>query len=113
MFRIEVTSPKGQKNELDCTIDACTIGKGDDNLVVIRGWSIGKKHATIKQRPDGFFVEDHGAMGGTEVNGKVIDGTYGPLQAKDAVLIGGYGIRVINGVPAGADAPPPAAAVAS
>jgi len=78
MFRIALTGPKGQTNEVECTIDQCTIGKGDDNLVVIRGWSVGKKHATIRQRPDGFYIEDHGGMGGTEVNGKNIDGNYGP-----------------------------------
>ena len=112
MFRLAVTSPKGQKNELECAIDACTIGKGDDNLVVIRGWSVGKKHATIKQRPDGFFVEDHGAMGGTEVNGKMINGVYGPLKGGDAILIGGYDIRVLADGPA-APAPQPAPAAAS
>jgi pilus assembly protein CpaF len=109
MFRVAVTSPKGQLNEVECAIDACSIGKGDDNLIVIRGWSVGKKHATIKQRPDGFFVEDHGAMGGTEVNGKMIDGTYGPIKPEDAIIIGGYGIKVI-GAPAAAHAAAAAAA---
>jgi len=115
MFRLAVTTPKGQKNEVDCAIDACTIGKGDDNLVVIRGWSVGKKHATIRQRPEGFFVEDHGAMGGTEVNGKPVDGTL-PIQPGDAILIGGYDIRVLaDGAAAAAPAAaaPPAAAPAA
>lgn len=48
MFSIEVTSPKGQKEKVDCAIDSCSIGKGDENLVVVRGWSVGKKHATIR-----------------------------------------------------------------
>ena len=94
MFSVEVTSPKGQKEKIECAIDSCSIGKGDENLVVVRGWSVAKKHATIRQRPDGFYVEDHGAIGGTEVNGKNIDGLYGPLKAADAILIGGYSIRV-------------------
>jgi pilus assembly protein CpaF len=119
MFRIALTGPKGQTNEVECTIDQCTIGKGDENLVVIRGWSVGKKHATIRQRPDGFYIEDHGAMGGTEVNGKNIDGNYGPLKPSDAILIGGYNIKVLaeNGAAAAtakasasaAPAAPPAA----
>ncbi len=94
MFSIEVTSPKGQKNTVDCAIDACSIGKGDENLVVVRGWSVAKKHATIRQRPDGFYVEDHGAIGGTEVNGKNIDGLHGPLKPGDVILIGGYSIAI-------------------
>ena len=117
MFSIEVTSPKGQKEKVDCAIDSCSIGKGDENLVVVRGWSVGKKHATIRQRPDGFYLEDHGAIGGTEVNGKNIDGTYGPLKAEDTILIGGYRIAVLNGAANGAapvaEAPPAAASVAT
>ena len=95
MFSIEVTSPKGQKEKVDCAIDACSIGKGDENLVIVRGWSVARKHATIRQRPDGFYVEDHGAIGGTEVNGKNIDGLHGPLKPGDAILIGGYSISVL------------------
>lgn len=94
MFSIEVTSPKGQKEKVECAIDSCSIGKGDENLVVVRGWSVAKKHATIRQRPDGFFVEDHGAIGGTEVNGKNIDGLHGPLKPGDVILIGGYSISI-------------------
>jgi len=110
MFSIEVTSPKGQKEKVDCAIDACSIGKGDENLIIVRGWSVGKKHATIRQQPDGFYLDDHGAIGGTEVNGKNIDGTYGPLKSEDTILIGGYRIKVLNGaVPAQAPAPANAA----
>ncbi|MBX9903912.1 MAG: Flp pilus assembly complex ATPase component TadA [Burkholderiales bacterium] len=107
MFSIEVTSPKGQKEKVDCAIDACSIGKGDENLVVVRGWSVAKKHATIRQRPDGFYVEDHGAIGGTEVNGKNIDGLHGPLKSGDVILIGGYSIS-IDQTSTAAAAPPAA-----
>lgn len=113
MFSIEVTSPKGQKEKVDCAIDSCSIGKGDENLVVVRGWSVGKKHATIRQRPDGFYLEDHGAIGGTEVNGKNIDGTYGPLKPEDTILIGGYRIAVLNGAGGAAPAEAPPAAVSA
>ncbi len=105
MFSIEVTSPKGQKEKVDCAIDSCSIGKGDENLIVVRGWSVAKKHATLRQRPDGFYVEDHGAIGGTEVNGKNIDGLHGPLKPGDVILIGGYSIA-IDQQSAAAAAPP-------
>lgn len=112
MFSIEVTSPKGQKETVECAIDACSIGKGDENLVVVRGWTVAKKHATIRQRPDGFYLEDHGAIGGTEVNGKNIDGTYGPLKADESILIGGYSIRVRQTGGVAAPAAPKAVAAA-
>ncbi|MCE9641554.1 MAG: Flp pilus assembly complex ATPase component TadA [Betaproteobacteria bacterium] len=106
MFSVEVKSPKGQQNRVDCQIDACTIGKADDNLIVVRGWSVGKRHATIHRRADGYFVEDHGALGATEVNGKIIDKQYGPLLPEDVIRVGDYNIKVL------ADAAPPAAAPA-
>ena len=111
MFSIDVTSPKGQKEKVECAIDSCSIGKGDENLIVVRGWSVAKKHATLRQRPDGFYVEDHGAIGGTEVNGKNIDGLHGPLKPGDVILIGGYSISV-DGQSAGATAPVAAPAAA-
>jgi pilus assembly protein CpaF len=95
MFSVEVKSPKGQQNRVECQIDACTIGKADDNLIVVRGWSVGKRHATIHRRADGYFVEDHGALGATEVNGKIIEKQYGPLQAEDVIRVGDYNIKVI------------------
>ncbi len=110
MFSIEVTSPKGQKEKVDCAIDSCSIGKGDENLIIVRGWSVAKKHATIRQRPDGFYVEDHGAIGGTEVNGKNIDGLHGPLKPADVILIGGYSIAIDQKSAGAAVATAPAAA---
>ncbi|HUO45187.1 MAG TPA: ATPase, T2SS/T4P/T4SS family [Burkholderiales bacterium] len=111
MFKVSVTTPKGQQTEVQCTISACSIGKGDENLIVIRGWSIAKKHATIHSRSDGIYIEDHGSMTRTEVNGKPVD-TYGPLSHEDVILIGGYSMRVHEEKGA-ADPPPPAAAPAA
>ena len=113
MFSVEVKSPKGQQNRVECQIDSCTIGKADDNLVVVRGWSVGKRHATIHRRADGYFVEDHGALGATEVNGKIIDKQYGPLQPDDVIRVGDYNIKVIaDAQPAAAPSKPTAAQIA-
>lgn len=95
MFRIEYQAGKGEKKTLSCEIDSCTVGKSDDNLIVLRGWSVGKRHATLHKKPKGFFVEDHGAMGATQVNGKDIAGEYGPLSATDVIKIGDNIIKLI------------------
>jgi pilus assembly protein CpaF len=109
MFSVEVKAPKGQLQRVDCQIDICTIGKADDNLIVVRGWSVGKRHATIHRRREGFFVEDHGALGATEVNGKLIEKEYGPLKPEDVIRIGDYHIKVApDGGTTAADAPPAA-----
>ena len=113
MFSVEIKPPKGQPQRVDCQINACTIGKADDNLIVVRGWSVGKRHATIHQRREGFFVEDHGALGATEVNGKLIEKEYGPLKAEDVIRIGDYNLKILaeSSAPA-AEAPAPAAPAA-
>ena len=95
MFSVEYKSAKSASTRINCEIDSCTIGKGDDNLIVLRGWTVGKRHATIHRRSDGFFVEDHGAMGATEVNGKVINKEYGPLQGEDVIKIGDNYVTVV------------------
>jgi len=100
MFRIEYQIGKAEKKVVSCEIDHCTIGKAPDNLIVLRGWSVGKKHATIHKRGSEFFVEDHGAMSGTEVNGKSVEGEYGPLAATDSVTIGDNAISVVFDDPA-------------
>lgn len=95
MFSVEYRSEKSEPTRVNCEKDSLTIGKADDNLIVLRGWTVGKRHATIHRRPSGFFVEDHGAMGATEVNGKAIDKEYGPLRAEDVIRIGGNYVNVV------------------
>ncbi|HEY6509206.1 MAG TPA: ATPase, T2SS/T4P/T4SS family [Vicinamibacterales bacterium] len=107
MFSVEVKAPKGQLQRVDCQIDICTIGKADDNLIVVRGWSVGKRHATIHRRREGFYVEDHGALGATEVNGKLIEKEFGPLKPEDVIRIGDYHIKIVQeGAAAATEAPP-------
>lgn len=95
MLKIAVTTPKGQRSEIECTIDSCSIGKSDDNLIVLQGWTVAKKHAQIKRKPDGVYVEDLGSSSGTEVNGKKIE-QHGPLKPGDSIAIAGYSLAVLD-----------------
>ena len=113
MFSVEIKPPKGQVQQVDCQIDTCTIGKAEDNLIIVRGWSVGKRHATIHRRREGFFVEDHGALGATEVNGKFIEKEYGPLKPEDVIRIGDYNLKILSGAAAAAAAATPTAAPAT
>ncbi len=118
MFRISVTGPKGQSSEIDCKAEQATIGKADDNLVVLRGFTVGKRQATIHRRSSGFFVEDHGGLSTTEVNGRMVEKEHGPLIPGDVISIAGYSIRILEsaaGAPAvvtvKAPPPPPPASI--
>jgi pilus assembly protein CpaF len=94
MFAIEYQIGKTEKKVSSCELDQCTVGKAPDNLIVLRGWSVGKKHATIYKRSSQIYIEDHGAMSGTEVNGKAVTGEYGPLTDSDMITIGDNSLRV-------------------
>ena len=77
-----------------CEGDTCTIGKDDQNLVILQGWSIGSVHARIEERVDGVYLTDQGTRIGTAVNGNRINGTYGPLHGTDEIQIGSYRLFV-------------------
>ncbi len=95
MFDIQVETAKGAEvNKLRCVLNHCTIGKGRDNLVQLRGWSIAPVHAAIQQTSEGLFVEDRSEGAGTLVNGNKIRERHGPLGPEDVVQIGGYLIRL-------------------
>lgn len=115
MLHIAVITPKGQRTEEECTIDSCTIGKGDENRIILQGWTVGRKHATIHRRKDGVYVEDHGTSAGTRVNGQKIAGLHGPLKRGDEIGICDYAMAVLDveEETPGAAAEPAAAPVAT
>ncbi len=108
MLRIAVTTPKGQTSEIECTIDTCSIGKSDENLIVLQGWTVAKKHAVVQRKPDGVYVEDLGSSSGTEINGSKIT-RHGPLKPGDKIAIAGYTLEVLELEEAAAPAPAAAA----
>ncbi|HEX8988867.1 MAG TPA: FHA domain-containing protein, partial [Rhodocyclaceae bacterium] len=110
-MKLLVTDGKGGRQEFDIAQDAATIGRGDGNAIVLKGWTIGRHQATVEARAAGFFVVDQGGMTVTEVNGKAVDKEFGPLAATDRIGIGSYQISVSGGN--GAAAPSAAAAPAA
>ncbi|HSI43657.1 MAG TPA: ATPase, T2SS/T4P/T4SS family [Methylotenera sp.] len=94
MLIINVKSPKGDMNEILSQSGTATIGKADDCIVQLKGWTIGKKHASIVSKNGQLHLEDHGGLSVTEVNGTAVEQTYGPLKASDVIQIGGYSITV-------------------
>ena len=109
MFTIALTTPKGEQSKIQCAADTATIGKGDDNVVVLQGWTIGKRQASIHRRDGGFLIEDHGGMQTTDVNGRSVKGAQ-PISPADEIAIGGYKLRLVP--EAAAAAPSPAASTA-
>lgn len=104
MLRIVVSDSKGAKSEYAVKSHAATLGRAEDNSVVLRGWTVGKRQATIELRGESIYVVDHGGLSATELNQKAIDKEAGPLGVGDIIGIAGYSIEVSNG--AAAEVPP-------
>jgi pilus assembly protein CpaF len=95
MFKVLVTDSNGARSEFEVGKEAASIGRADDNVIVLKGWTVGKRQATIEARPTGLYVVDHGGLSVTEVNGKTIEGEHGPLVADDQIGIAGYRLQVV------------------
>ncbi|HKJ75949.1 MAG TPA: ATPase, T2SS/T4P/T4SS family [Gammaproteobacteria bacterium] len=76
-----------------CKGARCTIGKGRNNLVRLKGWRIGDIHAELFEDEKGLYIEDKGTRMGTRVNKSRIQ-HYGPLRSSDTIQIDVYRLFV-------------------
>ncbi len=90
MFKVTV-STRGKTSQVTCNAPVCLIGKSDENLVVLQGWAVQRKHAAILKQDDQLFVREEGGAP-TLLNGLRISGVQGPLAAGDVIEIGSYKI---------------------
>ena len=94
MFEVAVKTKKGTNvSRITCSEAQCSIGKAKDNLIVLSGWKVGKKHAMLELNVDGVYIADNGSKAGTLVNNINVD-KYGPLSTKDLISLGDYCITV-------------------
>jgi pSer/pThr/pTyr-binding forkhead associated (FHA) protein len=49
-----------------------TIGRHEDNDIVLAGPTVSARHATLRREPVGVVLEDEGSLNGTFVNGTLI-----------------------------------------
>ena len=66
-----------------------SIGRADDNEVVLESPMVSRHHARIVPADERWFLEDRGSFNGTSLNGVQIQpGTLMPLRHADRILIG-------------------------
>jgi pilus assembly protein CpaF len=95
MFEVLIETAKRDPRQVRCLHNTCGIGRGEDNLVILQGWNIGREHAMLSVRLDGVFIEVLGGRAPVVINGSRVQGEHGPLQREDAVIIGSYRLRVL------------------
>ncbi|TQD45708.1 FHA domain-containing protein [Lysobacter aestuarii] len=74
----------------------CGIGRSEENLVILQGWSIAKHHALIRAQDEGMFIESTGGRAQVRVNGNAIKEKLGPISSTDIVEIGDYRLRIFS-----------------
>jgi pSer/pThr/pTyr-binding forkhead associated (FHA) protein len=80
--------------EIPLDQDIMTIGRKDENDIVIDNQAVSGRHAKILKEGDALFIEDSNSLNGTYVNGQKIFKS--ELYNGDVVLIGVHTMEVIS-----------------
>jgi hypothetical protein len=98
-----------QAREARAPLGPCSIGRGEENDVMIDAPGVSRRHAVIGHYSDGAQISDCNSQNGTFVNGRRIVGS-APLNTGDVISLGG--VCEITVVTRAGDArPAPAAGV--
>ena len=73
-----------------------TIGRTDDNFILLSDSSISRRHAVIHRRGELYAVEDLGSSNGTQLNGKTVTGRQ-EISSGDRVEFGSIEFVFIEG----------------
>jgi pSer/pThr/pTyr-binding forkhead associated (FHA) protein len=94
MAKVILTFKGAVLSEIPLEKEATTIGRKDDNDIVIDNQSVSGRHAQIVREGDDFFIEDLNSTNGTFVNNLKI--TKAELFKGDSILIGLHNIDFIS-----------------
>jgi pSer/pThr/pTyr-binding forkhead associated (FHA) protein len=89
MPKLTVSLPDGTENVHELNDDVVTVGRVDDNMIVIADISVSSHHAELTMKDGDYVLRDIGSTNGTRVNGRdAAEGQDVPLQDGDSVLFG-------------------------
>ncbi|HEX7370633.1 MAG TPA: ATPase, T2SS/T4P/T4SS family [Rhodanobacteraceae bacterium] len=97
MFDVIVETPNKTRRQVRCLGSECGIGRGDENLIVLQGWDIGRTHAVLRLQDDRIFLHKQNGRARIMVNDESVRDEYGPLCDADTVTIGAYRLQVVDG----------------
>jgi pSer/pThr/pTyr-binding forkhead associated (FHA) protein len=86
MAKLLVLGPEGRKFEFKIGGDITTIGRVDENDLVLSYASVSRKHASLERRVFGYFIKDLESTNGTIVNGEYIQEKR--LNDRDEIFLG-------------------------
>jgi FHA domain/zinc-ribbon domain len=83
-----VRSGGGRSGEIFALEGETTVGRSPDCGIFLDDVTVSRKHAILRERDDGFFIEDQGSLNGTFVNRKRVES--GQLDDGDELQVGKY-----------------------
>ena len=83
-----VRSGGGRAGEMFKPEGETTIGRSPDCGIFLDDVTVSRKHAILRERDGGFFIEDQGSLNGTFVNRKRVESAQ--LEDGDELQIGKY-----------------------
>lgn len=72
MARIHYTTPEGTTGEIDLTAEHMTIGRSDDNAIVIPDASVSSHHGELIFDGSDWIFRDTGSTNGTKIQGELV-----------------------------------------
>lgn len=73
MARIHYTTPEGITGEIDLTVEHMTVGRADDNSIVIPDASVSSHHGELTFDGADWIFRDTGSTNGTKIQGELVD----------------------------------------
>lgn len=73
MPRIQYTTPGGASGALELTAERMSLGRADDNQLVISDDSVSSHHGEVTFDGNGWFLTDLGSTNGTKVGGERVE----------------------------------------
>ncbi|MCX6857261.1 MAG: FHA domain-containing protein [Verrucomicrobia bacterium] len=96
MAKIQFTTPEGLSGEVELTAERMTLGRADDNALVISHDSISSHHGEVFIDNNAWVLADLGSTNGTKIGGERVEsfelshgGTF-TLGHVECVFIGDY-----------------------
>ncbi|MCK4829984.1 FHA domain-containing protein, partial [bacterium] len=86
MPNIHIVSIDGRTYDFPLSKEEITIGRSEDNDVVLANNSVSRNHARIIKSESGYVITDLGSFNGTKINGKLVQSS--PLVHDDQIKIG-------------------------
>ncbi len=87
MIALTLYYPEGSAQVIEIGSEVVTLGRLDDNTVVVPDASISSHHAQLAETEDGLVLEDLESTNGTKVNGERIEGAV-LVQPGDQIVFG-------------------------